>query len=159
MVKIDTGSDNTDLTANITAGTDAVYMLNTDMGIALGLDFNMVKGKKSGDSMKINYLDIPVSFAYNWVPSADVTSLFAIGPFFGVPLGKWEYDIGAGTAKTKANVAMGLNLENHTTFSINNDFSLGGHVFFKYAFNDLDKDNAEDQTYWSTGLGLSAKFL
>ena len=157
MAKIDAGSESLDMGYSLVAGVDGVWMYDEAMGASIGLDFNMLQGKKNGTTVKNNYLDIPVNFAYNWAITSDVNSLIGIGPYFGIPMGKWKYT-GTFSGDDKAKVAMGLNLESHTTFMMSSDFSLGGHIGFKYAFNDLS-DLAETQNYWALGLGVSAKFL
>ena len=156
------GSSDMDMGYNLAIGTDGVYMLTQEMGVGLGLDFNMLKGEKdiSGTNTEttVNYLDIPVSFAYNLEVSPELNFMFLAGPYVGVAIGDFETKAAGTTTKTSANTAFGLNLESHATWAIMDGFALGGHLGFKYNFADL-ASSAGDQGYWALGLGIGAKFL
>lgn len=153
------GVSSPDAGYNLAVGTDGVYNFTTDMGVGLGLDFNMLKGSITGGNVKANYLDVPVSFAYSIQPTSEIGATFLVGPYVGIPLGDWK----APGATVNAKMAYGLNLEAHTTWEMMKDFGLGAHVGFKYAFNDLTDEasgtSSVDTNYWALGLGLSAKFL
>jgi hypothetical protein len=147
----------------LAVGTDAVYNFTNDIGAGIGLDFNMLKGSKSGTEIKANYLDVPISFAYNIVPTSGLGITILAGPYVGIPIAKWKL---TGAPDQKANIALGANLEAHTTWELSQGFGLGAHVGFKYAFNDLLKEDALissgaaiDVNYWSAVVGVSAKFL
>ncbi len=145
-----------DMGYNLSVGTDAAYMFTNEMGASLGLDFNMISYESSSVKSKVNYLDIPVNFAYNMSFSKELNALVGVGPYMGMALGKIKAD---GKADVKAEPMYGLNLESHINYAMSSDFALGGHIGFKYAFNDMMKDTAGTQNYWALGLGLSAKFL
>lgn len=171
VAKIDsgiTGLGELDMGYNLAVGTDGVYMFTETMGVGLGLDFNMLKGEKdvSGENIELstNYLDIPVSFAYSLNATPDLNFMFLAGPYVGMALSKWEFKDSSGTEKIDANMAYGINLETHATWTITEAFAIGGHLGFKYNFADLadEKDligENKDQNYWALGLGVGAKFL
>jgi hypothetical protein len=142
---------------NLAVGTDAAYMFTNEMGASLGFDFNMISSESSNIKTKVNYLDIPLNFAYNMSFSKDLNALFGVGPFVGMPLGKQDI---AGV-KSTAETVYGFNVESHINYAMSSDFALGGHIGFKYAMNDMNKaDEATGtQNYWALGLGVSAKFL
>ena len=152
----DSEGTKSDMGYNLSVGTDAAYMFTNEMGASLGLDFNMLSAKTSGVTYKVNYLDIPVNFAYNMAFSKDLNALVGVGPYIGMPLGKLKAD---GQADTKVETVYGLNVESHINWTMSPDFALGGHIGFKYAFSDMIKDMAGTQNYWGFGLGVSAKFL
>jgi hypothetical protein len=155
MTKMISEGTKYDMGYNLSVGTDAAYMFTNEMGASLGLDFNMISSEESSNKSKVNYLDIPVNFAYNMSFSKDLNALFGVGPFVGMPLGKKDV---AGVKSTVETV-YGLNVESHINYAMSSDFALGGHIGFKYSFADMDKTTAETQKYWALGLGLSAKFL
>ena len=168
LSKVNTGTSNSasNFGYNLTAGLDGVYMFDTTMGASLGADFNMIKGSKDSFTISNNYLDIPVNFVYAWQAGNGLNSMFGIGPFAGIALNKWKVkDPSGATTDIKAKTALGLNIENHTTWEITPEFALGGHLGFKYAFNDLvDEKSAgstsnETQNYFGVSLGISARFL
>ncbi len=169
ITNIDAEDTTVDTGYGVTVGVDGVYMFTEAMGVGLGLDFNMITGdgETSGQKFDIsaNYLDIPVTFAYNMMATPDLGFMFLVGPYIGVPMGKWELESGGTTFEDKAETAIGANIETHATWTITEDFALGGHLGFKYAFNDLTTNDVaaatgeDDTKVWSLGLGLSAKFL
>jgi len=159
ITNIDVEGADVDTGYNLAVGTDGVYMLTDAMGVGLGLDFNMLKGESTGTELKATYLDIPVSFAYNLEVMPELSFMFLAGPFIGVPVSDWE----AAGSETDATLAYGLNLETHATWVLTEGFALGGHLGFKYAFNDLTDESAAvgntDVNYWAVGVGIGAKFL
>ncbi|MEZ4814483.1 MAG: outer membrane beta-barrel protein [Bdellovibrionota bacterium] len=156
-----TGGD-LDVGYNLAVGTDGVYMLTQEMGVGLGLDFNMLKGDKdfSGTNVEVSntYLDVPVSFAYNLEAMPELNFMFLAGPYVGIALSDWETKAGGTTTKDNGKMALGLNLETHATWTITEAFALGGHIGFKYDFTDLSEATG-DQKYWAVGIGVGAKFL
>lgn len=155
----DSEGTKSDMGYNLAVGTDVAYMLTNEMGASLGLDFNMISAKSGSVTNKVNYLDIPVNFAYNMSFSKDLNALVGVGPYVGMALGKFKAETNGVTTSTTASTVYGLNLESHINYAMSSDFALGGHIGFKYAFSDMVKDTVGTQNYWALGLGLSAKFL
>ncbi len=174
ITSINAENSTIDAAYGFAVGGDAVYMLSDTIGVGLGVDYNMIKGSASsfGKTLEtsVSYIDVPISFAYNWMPTPTIGFMFLAGPYIGIPMQEWKTDtFTGGTATADASMAYGANVETHATWELTQGFALGAHIGFKYAFNDMTEtaffqngfSNSPDvkTSAWSLGLGASAKFF
>lgn len=88
---------NTKSKLGLVAGLTVDYNLNGNFYISSGLEYvpkgHLIDGGTgNGDRVNLNYLQLPVHFAYRYVLSSDVKIIADIGPYFAYGLsGKIKY--------------------------------------------------------------------